>query len=58
MRKDRISWAIPTLSCALIFVIVFGISMLMGVNKPSLFGLGLDFLAGSFIGYVLWTLFL
>ena len=56
--NNKISWAVPTLACALIFTFIFGFSMLIGVIDFSLMGLCLDFLVGSMIGFLAWAIFL
>ena len=57
MQEERISWAIPVLICAIIFTLAFGFSMFVGIIDFSIIGLGLDFLVGSLIGYILWLFF-
>ena len=53
-KKDKISWAIPVLACALIFVLVSLLGTILGVGEISLMKLGIDFLLGAGLGYIVW----
>jgi len=57
MFDDDVSWSVISLICAAILVVVYFISVLLGVNELNFVNFGVNFLLGSAIGYVVWYLY-
>lgn len=51
---DKISWSIPVLVCAIILLIIYFTSVLLGVRVFDIVDVMWWFLGGSALGYVVW----
>ena len=54
MRNDKISWSIPVLAVAIIMMIIYFLSCLLGIETLSFVGFGGNFFLGSALGYIVW----
>jgi hypothetical protein len=54
MKKERISWAVPVLASAAIFVVIYFAACILQLNELSFLGFSFNFLLGSGLGYLAW----